>query len=110
MAEATSRLLSSLRGSKVSLCGQTQVRAGVIRPELIGSPLEVKEVDRAKGDEMTKGARVRIVRGEGFGKTGKIVSSSDGLVLLESGGKALVVEVELDDGERFTVPMANIEY
>jgi len=46
MAERTFNLLASRKGMKTSISGATQIRAGVIRPEVV-IPLDSKSVDQA---------------------------------------------------------------
>jgi hypothetical protein len=107
MARRTFELLTALEGRRVSASGATQVRAGVIRPEIVGPPLDAPAVDRAVGAEL--GALVRVVRGERFGAVGTVVGAPDEPRELGSGAVATVFEVELEDGTSAVVPRANVE-
>ena len=112
MAAKTFELLSSNDGMKASINGATQIRAGVIRPEII-IPWEVEEYEEEKRD-YEEGALlvdgvVRIIRAPHFGSLAKVVALPVGLHPLESESKARVLEVELDTGERLILPRANVE-
>jgi hypothetical protein len=108
MAERAYDLLAALAGGPVSISGTTQVRAGVIRPEVIGPPLAGH--DAGVGDPAADtGQRVRIVRGDRFGAIGRVVATPAEPQLLGSGAIAAVLEVELDDGSAAIVPRANVE-
>ncbi len=112
MAAKTFELLASNDGMKASINGATQIRAGVIRPEII-IPWEVEEYQEEKRDHeegaLVEGGSVRIIREPHFGSLAKVVSLPVELMPLESESKARVLEVELDSGERFMLPRANVE-
>ena len=95
-----------------SINGSTQIRAGVVRPEIMVPHLE--EVEAVLSEEnldagMTSGTRVRVIRAPYFGKLGNVASLPTGLQQLETESKARVMEVEFDDGTRAIVPRANVE-
>ncbi|MCK4353018.1 hypothetical protein KAW65_06375 [candidate division WOR-3 bacterium] len=111
MAQRTFELLCANEGKKVSINGATQIRAGVLRPEVI-IPLEeeigeIKEEVRLKGVEA--GSKVRIIREPHFGEIGKVTALPSELQLIETGAKVRVLEVELTGGKRVILPRANIE-
>ncbi len=120
MAGDTWDLLRAADGRLVSLNGSTQVRAGVLRPEIIipsdradeegARPVEERLVEReqAKG-EATVGSKVRIVRNPKFGAWGKIVRLPDEPVRFETEAELAAAEVELEDGSRLLVPLTNLE-
>jgi hypothetical protein len=108
MAQATFELLGALDGQPVSVSGTTQVRAGVIRPEILGPGLDGPEAEEPTAGEI--GARVRIVRGERFGTVGRVSAAPDELREIESGALATVYEVNLSGGETVVVPRANVEH
>ena len=111
MAERTFELLKSLEGRTASCNGATQIRAGVIRPEVI-VPLEGKGgVARRAAAEggLETGMLVRIIRQPGFGRIGKVTGLPVELRQVESEARARVLEVELDDKTRVTLPRANVE-
>lgn len=114
MAERTHRLLASQQGRAASVTGATQIRAGVMRPEIIvalgdGSVSdEAAERSRAEG-ELALGTQVRIIRDPYFGRIGSVAALPSEPKVLGSGSKARVLEVDLGAGERVTVPRANVE-
>ena len=112
MARHTFEMLKELEGQMASIDGSTQIRAGVVRPEIMVPHLE--EVEAVFSEEsldagMTSGTRIRAIRAPYFGKLGKVVSLPTGLQQLETESKARVMEVEFDDGMRAVVPRANVE-
>jgi hypothetical protein len=114
MAEGTFRLLQSREGAKASINGATQIRAGVIRPEVV-IPLDVAVDDlsaheaAASAGELKVGNPVRIIRQPYFGLLGKVTGLPPELQKLETESKARVLEVELEDGRQVTLPRANVE-
>lgn len=111
MADRTFELLCANEGKKASINGATQIRAGVLRPEVIipidEELLEIKDEIRTRGVE--EGSKVRIIREPHFGKIGRVVALPSELQLIETGSKVRVFEVELEEGTRITLPRANIE-
>lgn len=111
MAERTFDLLKSLEGREVSINGATQIRAGVIRPEIIAS-LDIKPTVDAgdiKGQILDIGSHIRIIREPYFGKLGSVTKLPHELVQVESGAVVRILEAELDDGAVVMVPRANVE-
>ncbi|MEN3046112.1 MAG: hypothetical protein ABDH49_03910 [Candidatus Hydrothermales bacterium] len=111
MAKRTFELLKKREGEKCSINGATQIRAGVIRPEIIipyKEIQEVKEEDTLK-EGLAKGTIVRIIRDPYFGEIGKVVSLPPELRVIDTESKVRILEVELKDGRRVTVPRANVE-
>jgi len=112
MAERTFRLLHSLEGSEASVNGATQIRAGVMRPEII---VPVQEDAAGLAEEkfdpgqLTIGRPVRIIRDPWFGLIGKVAGLPGQPAVLESGSKARVLEVRLDSGDSVVIPRANVE-
>jgi hypothetical protein len=114
MAHRTFNLLKEREGMKASISGATQIRAGVIRPEII-VPLtkeqlaaEVESKVEAK-DGVKGGDPVRIIREPNFGKLGKVKRLIPELMKMESETRVRVMEVTLADGTDFIVPRANVE-
>jgi hypothetical protein len=112
MAEHTFNMLKELEGKIASINGATQIRAGVLRPEII-VPTRKVVARTASGEEldagMTPGTRVRAIRAPYFGKLGFVRDLPAGLQKLETESMARVVEVEFDDGNGAIIPRANIE-
>jgi hypothetical protein len=112
MAERTWKLLGENAGRKASVSGATQIRAGVMRPEILiplpksafqGAPEAVEQ-----GLEV--GTQVRAIRQPHFGRIGRVVELPPELRPLESEARVRVLVVEFDeDGARATIPRANVE-
>ncbi len=111
MAARTFDLLQSLEGREVSINGATQIRAGVIRPEII-APLEAKPEkaeDSEEGTMLDVGTHIRVIREPYFGRLGNVTGLPSELVTVESGAVVRILEAKLDDGETVVVPRANVE-
>jgi len=112
MARRTFELLSSRQGAKASIDGATQIRAGVIRPEIV-VPFPDQQAADVPADEATEGVRagdtVRIIRAPGFGKLAKVLELPPELTEVESEARVRVVRVETEDGAETVLPRANIE-
>ena len=111
MAARTWRLLEAHRGERASVSGATQIRAGVMRPEIIiprdgggaGS-----ETDFSTGLEI--GSLLRVIREPHFGRIGRVVELPSELQELETESAARVLVVEFaDDAARAVIPRANVE-
>jgi hypothetical protein len=94
--------------------GTTQIRAGVMRPEIV-IPLEAANGHTAEGEAglfaapLEMGAAVRIIRDPWFGVLGQVTELPSEPHVLESGSKARVLEVTSRTGEKLIVPRANVE-
>jgi len=114
MAHRTFNLLKEREGLRASISGATQIRAGVIRPEII-IPLSASQLSddtesaKAAEDGVGQGDPVRIIREPNFGKLGKVKRLIPELMVMESETKVRVMEVTLQDGTDFIVPRANVE-
>jgi hypothetical protein len=114
MPVRTFNLLKSFDGREASINGATQIRAGVIRPEIV-MPLidsEIKqlseEAEKMSGG-MSPGTPIRIIRDPYFGAIGRVASLPVELETVQSESEVRVVEVELEDGQEVIVPRANVE-
>jgi transcription antitermination factor NusG len=111
MSEKTFELLSENEGKKASINGATQIRAGVMRPEVIVIKEKKKEEKdyklREKGVEV--GDKIRIIREPYFGKIGKVIGLPPELEEIQTGAKVRVFEVELEEGKVVRLPRANVE-
>ena len=110
MAQRTFDLLISLEGKAASINGATQIRAGVIRPEII-VPLSpqstVKPLDAMAAPSV--GSAVRIVREPYFGELATIYKLPSQPTTVGSGAVVRVLEAVLKSGEHVVVPRANVE-
>ncbi|MGQ9535017.1 MAG: hypothetical protein ACUVTF_07280 [bacterium] len=112
MADRTFGLLKSLVGKRASINGATQIRAGVMRPEVI-VPLD-KAPDKklthiSTGSGLDINMAVRIIREPYFGMIGKVVSLPVALEKIDTESKVRVLEVELEGKKRVKLPRANVE-
>ena len=112
MAENTFTLLKKFDGHDASCHGMTQIRAGVMRPEII-IPLEFSEkdlvVEEPKSSTLEIGSRIRIIRQPNFGEIGKITALPEELTKVESETLVRVLYAELDNGIKISIPRANVE-
>jgi hypothetical protein len=112
MAQKTFNLLKKREGSRASISGATQIRAGVIRPEVI-----IPAEEGSRGGDGTKQENigtqlqdpVRCIREPYFGRIGRVKKMIPELYEVESETKVRVLEVEFEDGTTAVVPRANIE-
>lgn len=113
MAEHTFKLIKSLEGRMASMNGATQIRAGVIRPELI-VPYERKDKTAMQASKTLEGglvigSTVRIIREPNFGMIGKVTALPVELQAIETESKVRILEVELENGQKTILPRANVE-
>ena len=115
MAEQTFTLLKAREGMKTSINGATQIRAGVVRPEILipfapeatGSASDTE--DGASEGILEVGSSVRIIREPYFGRLGRVTELPVELQNLETEAQVRVLRVELENGEQTTLPRANVE-
>ena len=115
MAGRTFNLLKSLTGKTASICGATQIRAGVIRPEVIVAD-DTENAGGTAADEVVPsfslepGTNIRIIREPYFGLLATVTALPHHLVVVGSGAEVRVLEAKLNTtGEIVTVPRANVE-
>lgn len=113
MAQRTFNLLRSLEGRTASINGATQIRAGVIRPEVIVPRPELanEPLPRAaiEAQVLEIGSSIRIIREPYFGRLASVTALPPQLVEIPTGAMVRVLEAEMDGGERVIVPRANVE-
>lgn len=130
MAQRTFDLLKSHHGRLASVNGATQIRAGVMRPEIV-IPLEgaadgagsaagagrassagtadTSVAGGAVAGVLEIGTPVRVIRDPYFGMLGTVKALPEQPAVLGSGSKARVLDVALTNGQVVTVPRANVE-
>ncbi|MGH7232668.1 MAG: hypothetical protein ACREJU_15125 [Nitrospiraceae bacterium] len=116
MATKTFALLRAHAGQKASISGATQIRAGVIRPEII-IPRQGDSAQGQTGAAMPSGERsgikvgdqVRIIRDPLFGRIGKVVSLPHDLKQIETESHVRILEVQFPDQSAAVIPRANVE-
>lgn len=115
MAEQTFTLLKAREGMKTSINGATQIRAGVVRPEIViplvpdAMETEEEEKDGSLDGVLEIGSLVRIIREPYFGQLGRVTELPIELQSLETEAQVRVLRVELADGQQTTLPRANVE-
>ena len=114
MAEQTFSLLKMREGMKTSINGATQIRAGVVRPEivipLVSDAAETgAEKDGSVEGILEVGSSVRIIREPYFGKLGRVTELPVELQNLETEAQVRVLRIELENGEQTLLPRANVE-
>jgi len=112
MHNKTFSIFKKYDGSDVSINGSTQIRAGVIRPEVViphSESIEEADDDTAISAGMVPGTPIRIIRNPYFGAIGEVLSLPVELQVVETGSKVRVLEALLEDGRTVIVPRANVE-
>lgn len=112
MAQKTYDLLKNSVGKKTSMNGATQIRAGVIRPEvvipIVGAAME--SGSKNDGCGMKIGSLVRIIRQPHFGEVATVVSLPEQPTRIPTEAKVRVVEIETTSSkEKMFLPRANVE-
>ena len=111
MAAKTFKLLARHAGRKASISGSTQIRAGVIRPEII-VPQEVENArttPQSQRDGIRLGDPVRIIRDPMFGRIGEVSALPPELTKIPTESEVRVLEVKFPDGAKAVIPRTNIE-
>ncbi len=112
MANRTYELLNKKDGQFASINGATQIRAGVMRPEIfIGSDIGEQLVESFNEDSLAISTRstVRIIREPFFGKIGKVTNLPSELIKIDTETTSRVAEIEFEDGSKEIIPRANLE-
>ena len=113
MAAKTFALLSKHQGQKASVSGATQIRAGVIRPEIIipaGSErTQTQETVSVERGGIQVGDQVRIIRDPLFGRIGQVAALPTDLQQIETESHVRVLEVSFPDRTHAVIPRANVE-
>ena len=112
MAGKTFNLLSAHAGQQASISGATQIRAGVIRPEIIipkGTSGVQAVAAVAEREGLRIGDQVRVIRDPLFGKIGEVASLPSDLQKIPTESDVRVMEVRFPDGSRAMIPRTNIE-
>jgi biotin carboxyl carrier protein len=111
MSDATFDLLKNNHGNEASVNGATQIRAGVIRPEIViplSSDSESEDSLSKEPEGIQEGSTVRVIRSPNFGKIGTVSSLPSELNKMESETMVRVAEISID-GKNTLIPRANLE-
>ena len=112
MADKTFNLFKELQGEQVSLNGATQIRAGVMRPEIIApghKPRHAGEKQAELSQGMVPGTPIRVIREPYFGILAEVVELPPELEVIETEAKVRILKARLADGRVVTIPRANVE-
>lgn len=114
MARRTFELLASHAGHKASMNGATQIRAGVLRPEIvIPAPSDQGKVEGTSSawerGGLQVGDAIRLIREPYFGRIGRVKALPNELQTIATGARVRVLQVEFPDGDTAVIPRANVE-
>ncbi|MCL4425383.1 MAG: hypothetical protein M1553_08085, partial [Firmicutes bacterium] len=111
MAEKTFHLLKELSGQTASINGATQIRAGVMRPEIIVAGYVPKTVaaETKISEGLIPGTPIRIIREPFFGELAEVVDLPPELQTIETEAHVRILKARLTDGREVTIPRANVE-
>jgi len=114
MATRTYDLLSKYAGGQASVSGATQIRAGVIRPEIIiAQTLDNGVRNGVPGPGSKEGIQigdhVRIIRDPLFGRIGEVSALPSEPYRIATESLVRVLVVRFQDGKEALIPRANIE-
>ncbi len=112
MAPKTFNLLKKSDGRFVSINGATQIRAGVLRPEIFIGSSEKVEYESSFDEEsliISEGSKVRVIREPFFGKIGIVSSLPKELIKMNTETMARTAEITFDNGKKEIVPRSNLE-
>lgn len=112
MAPATFALLKSKEGREASINGATQIRAGVIRPEVVVTHDDASSAEKWTPPEpkgIAIGDQVRGIRAPYFGKLGRVTELPVEPVKLDTESHARIMRVQFMDGTIADIPRANVE-
>lgn len=112
MAKGTHALLARLEGRLAAANGATQIRAGVIRPEVIVPDTDgAGTAADAAPEEMviTEGSLIRVIRAPWFGRLATVVSLPVELQKMESETMVRVLRARFEDGTEAVLPRSNVE-
>ena len=125
MAPRTFEILSLCDGREASISGATQIRAGVLRPEIIvpdggavaaTGPAVIDtggRIDDHPGESHQEGLAIgdplRVIRAPHFGRIGRVDELIADLQRIDTEASVRVLRVKFEDGSTAVVPRANVE-
>jgi hypothetical protein len=114
MARRTFALLAAKAGQRASCNGATQIRAGVIRPEIViplgrssVSPHPTPHANPEGGIQV--GDMIRIIREPYFGRIARVKALPPELQRLPTESAVRVLVATLSEGQDVVIPRANVE-
>ena len=112
MADRTYQLFKNNISKTASINGATQIRAGVMRPEIfVGSEDDSIINDSFDQDKLaiSIGSKVRIIREPFFGCIGEVIELPKELVTIDTETTSRVAKIKLNDNSCEIIPRANLE-
>jgi len=111
MSERAFSLLSDYEGQQASINGATQIRAGVIRPEVIISygPAGSEAARIRQETNLAIGQQIRLIRDPYFGMLATVAELPEALQTIVTESQVRVLRARLQDGREVIVPRANVE-
>jgi len=112
MADDTFNILKEFEGERASVHGKTQIRAGVMRPEvIIPIPYEEEELKQKEEESggLEIGSSIRIIRQPHFGEICEVTALPEELHVVESETKVRILKAKTKAGEELIIPRANVE-
>ncbi len=111
MAKRTFDILKINNGRLASINGATQIRAGVLRPEIFIESENLGESKVFDEDNLiiSEGSVVRVIREPFFGEIGKVIFLPTELFKMKSETKVRVAKIEFSNGNQEIIPRANLE-
>ena len=112
IADKTLKLLKKYNNQFCSINGATQIRAGVLRPEIfISSNNDINLKENFSEDDLviSVGSQVRIIREPYFGKIGVVSELPSDLVKIDTETIARVAKISFNENKNAIIPRANLE-
>tara|TARA_A100001015_G_scaffold310531_1_gene412123 strand:- start:281 stop:1387 length:1107 start_codon:yes stop_codon:yes gene_type:complete len=112
MADRTYQLFKENISKMASINGATQIRAGVMRPEIFIGSTDYSIVDDSFDEDklaISIGSKVRIIREPFFGLIGEVVELPKELVTIDTETTSRVAKIKLKDNSFEIIPRANLE-
>ena len=112
MARRTFGLLQGLEGASASVNGATQIRAGVMRPEVVipsNEPASAAGAKESPEEGIAIGSTVRVIRAPYFGRLGTVAALPEAPTRIATEALVRIATIEFEDGEQANVPRANME-
>ena len=113
MASRTFNLLKQSHDKFASINGATQIRAGVMRPEIFIANKEESDNTAIFDEEslvLSLGSKVRVIREPHFGKIGVVSDLPPKLIKMDTETLARAAEIMFDeDGTKEIIPRTNLE-
>ena len=112
MSLKTYNLLNCNINQPVSINGATQIRAGVMRPEIFIGKNDVNNINEQFNEDdliISLGSKVRIIREPYFGIIGRVIDLPSKLIKMDSETMTRGATIKINDGQEILIPRANLE-